>query len=64
MDKERMDFIFEKAHIKTWRNMRKRGAVTCHGHIIPPKCEAGICDSYPVVELCFVCNPCPCEKKY
>ena len=48
--------------IKTWRNIRKRGALSCHGHSIPPKCEGGICDSYPEVELCSVCNTCPCDK--
>jgi hypothetical protein len=57
-----MDFIFEKAHIKTWREIRQKGAITCHGHSIPPKCEAGICDSYPEVDLCSICNRCPCEK--
>jgi len=57
-----MTEVQRRESIQTWREIRQRGAVTCHGHRIPPKCEAGICDSYPEVDLCAICNPCPCEK--
>jgi len=47
--------------IQIWRNIRKKGSLSCHGHGIPPKCAVGICDLYPEVDLCYTCNQCPCS---
>ena len=59
--KENDDKIDEDSII-VWRNIRQTGRLTCHRVSIPTKCMTGECDLYPIVELCNICNPCPCHK--
>ena len=64
MDNETKEYIKRKGENtwdQTWQNMRKRGAVTCHGHAIPKECPNNLCNSYPWTELCETCNPCSCR---
>lgn len=47
---------------EAWKRIRQRGDLACHKHSIPKKCSQGICDNYPVVNLCWHCNQCPCKN--
>ena len=47
---------------RVWENIRKTGRLTCHNISIPAKCSQDICDDYPRVNLCEICNPCPCSR--
>ena len=42
---------------QTWQNIRKRGDLFNFDKSVPPICPCGICDNYPWVELCAICNP-------
>ena len=41
---------------KIWMNLRKKGLLYNSNVIVPCKCVLGICDNYPLVELCHVCD--------
>ena len=39
-----------------WMKLRKKGLLYNSNVIVPCKCVLGICDNYPLVNLCNVCD--------